>query len=157
MEKLIRKRDAIRELAEYLMTDAQIEWSGTASEDIEDWKELAEQILNNIPTIEPWDLYDAYEWCRDCKEYDIEHHNCPRWNRVIRKTLEENQPKHGEWIPCDKNGLALTELMRREGRKWYGYRCSNCNFIYKGNALTECDFCQKCGALMKGADNEHDK
>lgn len=32
------------------------------------------------------------EWCHDCKEYDKEHHCCPRWNRVIRTTLEEAQP-----------------------------------------------------------------
>lgn len=35
---------------------------------------------------------DTDEWCHDCKEYDKEHHCCPRWNRVIRTTLEEAQP-----------------------------------------------------------------
>lgn len=64
-----------------------------------------------------------------------------------RKILTE---KTGEWIHCTKEGLALTELMRREGKKWYGYRCTNCNFIYKGNALTESRYCQGCGANMKG-------
>ena len=29
------------------------------------------------------------EWCTDCKEYDKEHHNCPRFNRVIREALKE--------------------------------------------------------------------
>ena len=33
--------------------------------------------------------YNPDEWCHDCKEYDQERHCCPRWNRVIRKTLEE--------------------------------------------------------------------
>ena len=31
------------------------------------------------------------EWCSDCKEYDHERHCCPRFNRVIRETLEEIQ------------------------------------------------------------------
>ena len=55
----------------------------------------------------------------------------------------------GEWIPCTKGGLPLTELGRRERQKWYGYKCSKCNFIYKGNALTESPFCQNCGARME--------
>lgn len=29
------------------------------------------------------------EWCTDCKEYDHEKHCCPRFNRVIRTTLNE--------------------------------------------------------------------
>ena len=29
------------------------------------------------------------EWCTDCKEYDQERHCCPRFNKVIRETVEE--------------------------------------------------------------------
>ena len=29
------------------------------------------------------------EWCTDCKEYDHEKNCCPRFNRVIRNTVEE--------------------------------------------------------------------
>lgn len=29
------------------------------------------------------------EWCTDCKEYDQEHHCCPRFNRVIRQTIDD--------------------------------------------------------------------
>lgn len=39
------------------------------------------------------------EWCYDCKEYDKEKHSCPRWNRVIRNTLKDAQPK----IVCCKD------------------------------------------------------
>ena len=79
---------------------------------------------------------------------------------IVKEAVErfkeeyEIKPKQGEWIPCSKEGLALTELMRREGRKWYGYKCSNCNFIYKGNALLEFNFCPNCGCAMKGADDD---
>lgn len=30
-----------------------------------------------------------HEWCSDCKEYDKERHCCPRWNSVIRNTVDE--------------------------------------------------------------------
>lgn len=29
------------------------------------------------------------EWCTDCKEYDKEKHCCPRFNKVIRETIQE--------------------------------------------------------------------
>lgn len=29
------------------------------------------------------------EWCTGCKEYDTEKHCCPRFNNVIRHTLNE--------------------------------------------------------------------
>ena len=32
---------------------------------------------------------EADEWCQDCKEYDQERHCCPRFNRVIKQTMEE--------------------------------------------------------------------
>ena len=70
------------------------------------------------------------------------------------KLLDLVDRPQGEWIPCTKKGLPLTELGRRERQKWYGYKCSNCNFVYKGNALTESPFCQNCGAHMKGSDDE---
>jgi hypothetical protein len=54
----------------------------------------------------------------------------------------------GEWIECTKSGMPLTEYGRMTGEKWYGFKCSQCNFIYKGNALIESPYCQKCGAKM---------
>lgn len=32
---------------------------------------------------------DIDEHCTDCKEYDQENHRCPRWNRVIRTTMND--------------------------------------------------------------------
>lgn len=51
MSRYIEYDDAVERLGAYLMADAQIEWGGTASEDIEDWKELASDILKGAPTI----------------------------------------------------------------------------------------------------------
>ena len=44
-------------------------------------------ILNGLPSVQP--TYSLAEWCTDCKEYDQERHCCPRFNRVIRRTVEE--------------------------------------------------------------------
>ena len=39
--------------------------------------------------------YNTDEWCHDCKEYDHDKHCCPRYNKVIRNTVEEMKR------PCD--------------------------------------------------------
>ena len=51
-----------------------------------------------MPSAQPEQHYD--EWCTDCKEYDKERHCCPRWNKVIRQTLDEAQ--QSQWIPCSE-------------------------------------------------------
>jgi hypothetical protein len=61
-----------------------------------------------------------------------------------------NARQQGEWIECTKSGMPLTGYGRMMGEKWYGFKCSRCKFIYKGNALVESPFCQKCGADMRG-------
>lgn len=129
MEELIRRSDAIREInAQYASNNITHEVGLDMARAIE-----------NIPAVEPWDLYNPDEWCRDCKEYDTEHHNCPRWNRVIRRTLEENQPKQGEW---ERSGLGSLAL----------FRCSACG-VREEEKTT---FCPNCGAKMKGAGDEID-
>lgn len=62
---------------------------------------------------------------------------------------KEFERAKGKWIECTKSGMPLTEYGRRTGEKWYGFKCSQCNFIYKGNALIDSPFCQKCGADMR--------
>lgn len=44
--------------------------------------------IKQLPSAEPLD-----EWCKDCKEYDKKKNYCPRFNRVIRRTLEEAEPR----------------------------------------------------------------
>lgn len=34
---------------------------------------------------------ETFDWCTGCKEYDYEKHCCPRWNKMIRDTVEENK------------------------------------------------------------------
>lgn len=68
---------------------------------------------------------------------------------VSQPTITADRPR-GEWLPCSFSGLLMTEQVRKEGIKWYGYRCSNCDHIRKGNALIECNYCPYCGADMRG-------
>ena len=58
----------------------------------EAWTDAINQVdaeLSSLPSVQR----DTDEWCVTCKEYDSEHHCCPRWNRVIRETLKEAQPE----------------------------------------------------------------
>lgn len=44
------------------------------------------------------------EWCDSCQEYDHNKHCCPRWNKVIKNTIEELKTTQSEppWIPVTK-------------------------------------------------------
>ena len=95
--------------------------------------------LEKLPSAQP--EYRLDEWCTDCKEYDAEKHCCPRFNQVIRTTLDEMEParKKGKWKLL-KNGSAI---------------CSECGFTQM-NAwdLDNWDnFCRHCGADMRQEDN----
>lgn len=107
-------------------------------------------------TVEFAKVSEEFEWCHDCKEYDAERHCCPRWTKVIRKTVEEvkqGRPK-GKWIKP-------TGMMPPE---YHGhYECSECGFWamrdwyrpWKGVVLSK--FCGGCGAEMEGEeDNGND-
>ena len=64
------------------------------------------------------------------------------------QTIDALPVRHGKWIPCAKSGLILTEQMRKEGIRWYGFKCSVCNFIRKGNAPRDARYCECCGSRM---------
>lgn len=66
----------------------------------------------------------------------------------IAPTINAVPVRHGKWIPCAKSGLILTEQMRKEGIRWYGFKCSVCNFIRKGNAPRDARYCECCGSRM---------
>ncbi len=76
MSRLIRYDDAIERLGAHLMANAQIDYGGTASTDIEDWKKLADMILNGVPTIDAVSVVR----CKDCRygtwDEDVEVYDC---------------------------------------------------------------------------------
>ena len=87
MSRLIRYDDAIERLGAHLMANAQIDWGGTASTDIEEWKELADMILNGVPTIEAVSVVHG-EW----KPFDL------KWGRSIWYCTACEE---GVEVPCD--------------------------------------------------------
>lgn len=87
------------------------------------------------------------EWCTDCSEYDHERNCCPRFNRVIRKTLEEQQEwKTGKW----RIGTIPPSV---------GTHCDNCGWAWadhidavklnKTLSLIKTRYCPNCGARME--------
>lgn len=82
-------------------------------------------LIDNAPTVEP--CYQTTS-CLDCKNYDKETHNCPRYCEVIKEAIK-SRPK-GEWIV---SGL--------------DYQCSNCGMV---PCFRQDNFCPNCGAKMKG-------
>lgn len=77
----------------YILSSGEMFWGGM--ETIEDFETKYNYLevepvninLGQEPTIHPEPHYD--EWCDSCKEYDKEKHSCPRWNKVIKSTVEE--------------------------------------------------------------------
>lgn len=82
--------------------------------------------IDNAPTVEP--CYQTTS-CLDCKNYDKENYNCPRFCEVIKEAI--NSRPQGEWQKVGK----------------FAYECSICGESVCGDFL---NFCPNCGAKMKG-------
>ena len=97
---------------------------------------------------------DTYEWCRDCKEYDHNRHCCPRWNRVIRTTLEEAQleRKKGKWLDGPEGEpVALFEDAEGNCLPAESCWCSECGewLVGSDEYRVNGNFCPNCGADMR--------
>ena len=79
------------------------------------------------------------EWCTGCKEYDHERHCCPRFNRVIRTTLDEVTPQmiKGKWNQISPAGI---------------YECSVCGQNVMTDDIDVYHYCHGCGAKMEDQD-----
>ena len=96
--------------------------------------EDAVSAIENLPSEQP--EYRLDEWCTDCKEYDTEKHCCPRFNQVIRTTLNEmkSERKKGKWIynspvtmKCDQCGFVIKDW------DWHRFKfCPNCDCDMRG-------------------------
>ena len=104
-------------------------------------KNQYESDVANIKALPTAHDYSTDEWCAGCKEYDHEKHCCPRFNRVIRETVEETQErKKGEWV--------LQQTQAGESQ----WRCSECSaeiFTHDGkHKIIVARYCYQCGAKM---------
>lgn len=67
--------------------------------------------IDALPSAQPELHYD--EWCETCKEYDQERHSCPRWNRVIRQTVDDLKIAQ----PTQKNDSNTLDALDCVGRQ----------------------------------------
>ena len=103
-------------------------------------------ILNDLPSARP--EYRLDEWCTDCKEYDTEKHCCPRFNQVIRTTLNEmkSERKKGKWNTYYHSDID------------FSYSCNQCGYsapyqMIGGKVFQKkWNFCPNCGARMTEED-----
>ena len=103
-------RQAVKELAH---NQVRKKYCGMAFKEQRDFYiKLADSIIDLLPPAQPEPHYD--EWCTDCKEYDKEKHSCPRWNKVIRQTLQDAQPE-----PCD-DAVSRSWLLAEYDRQHQG-------------------------------------
>ena len=99
--------------------------------------------------------YCLDEWCTECKEYDHERHCCPRFNHVIRTTLQEVKEEQVE----RKKGKWIDEKINSYASRTYCSECGNsAPFIcvsgdYYGRnmhgELKKTKFCPSCGSPME--------
>lgn len=99
--------------------------------------DMAIEALSNKPTD---------EWCTDCKEYDHEKHCCPRFNRVIRTTLNEavaNLKEEFESAVPNCQKCAIKELWEETEKEDLVavVRCKDCKWAEK--AILD-EYCVEC-------------
>ena len=128
---------------------------GTREMTMDEAKSDFDTIIDLQPTVEaePNTAIETVNWYHQNADGEMvlgANSNQQAWFKAddVFKALKAEPTKHGRWFPCTKTGMPLTEYGRRQGEKWFGYKCSECNTIYKGNALTESPYCQRCGAKM---------
>ena len=81
-----------------------LERNGTvAMAEIKQW---CIDLLQALPSVSEPD-----EWCYECREYDVEHHCCHRFNKVIRKTLDDFREENGIVLckDCKKHNVIIGE------------------------------------------------
>ena len=123
----------------------------TAIEAADDWDggynltraDIIEKAIESLPPVQP--KYNTSEWCHDCSEYNQVKHCCPRFNNVIRKTVEEiKQPKVAHWKEIG----------------YHIYECSECGRVESindfENVYIEYPYCH-CGCRMVKPQKSEDK
>ena len=83
--------------------------------------------LNALPSAQP----ETDGFCADSKEYDQERHFCPRFDRVIKTTIDEMKTEQ-RWIPC-------SERLPEDGRQVLVYARSVHYALAKYDEMREAD------------------
>lgn len=95
--------------------------------------------LKNLPSVYP----ELDEWCTDRKEYDVENHNCPRFNRVIRETVDEIKHK-------SKSVIYHGDVYADGCMVYDTAECPSCGYIFDEDDLVwKAPFCPHCGQELE--------
>lgn len=99
--------------------------------DRREFKRWLDRVRWHVKKVDELTKRSEDEWCTECKEYDNEKHYCPRFRKVIRRTVQEieEERKKGKWL--------LTDTM---------YACNKCHSVFYETS----PFCPNCGADMRG-------
>lgn len=122
-----KKLDTISRQATIRWVKTECNPYGKPTLDFESGKKVIEH-LKQMPYAQPEHTNSCYinSWCIGCKEYDHERKCCPRYNRVIRQTLDEAYA-HGEteaeyrFHKTEKR----CDTCRHEKSQWFN-RCADC-------------------------------
>ena len=127
--------DSIELTLDYPIPDA--DWDKIMDVEFENTKSITFRTKSG-KTVEFVKVSEEFEWCHGCKEYDQEKHCCPRWNKVIRKTVEELKQE-------------------RPKGKWINAKCSACGnlapFWPMASTYYHTNYCPNCGSPMEGEEN----
>lgn len=131
---LILKSEAVQAIAEYEMYGAQMDNPGTASDNIEDWKELGEMILHDVQPIEPMPRYIdntlvARHYCNGMVAMN---------EKCYRRLQKVKEPRRGKWIQEEPVGNDQSI-----------YRCNQCGMAYVWDTVYTPNFCPNCGTLTR--------
>lgn len=108
--------------------------------DRKEFKRWLERVKWHVKKVDELTRRSEDEWCTDCPAYDHEKHNCPRFNRVIRETVEE--------IKTERKSVTYYLDRHSDGRMVA--ECPSCGYIYdKDDNVWGEPFCPHCGQELK--------
>ena len=139
MDRLETKVISAKDLIDYCKHYIEL-YKGTQNDKAR--REMLLSVIGEIVNM-PSAIPKLDEWCTDCKEYNIANHNCPRFNRVIRRTVEEIQHKSKSVI-YHGDGYA-------DGCMVYDTaECPSCGYIFDaGDSVWKESFCPHCGQELE--------
>lgn len=107
-------------------------------------KTVTKDYMTEADAIEAWNRAMGAErgldeWCTDCKEYDHEKHCCHRWNRVIKKVVDEVREKYDE-------RTAKVEVVEKPNI----FKCSECGQYFHSTSWgSPVAYCSRCGCRLE--------
>ena len=118
--------------------------------DRKEFKRWLERVKWHVKKVDELTRRSEDERCTDCPAYDHEKHYCPRFNRVIRETVEEMRQeklerKKEKCVWCDSPFRIEYYWIDREGCT-ASFQDEERHLVATGIA----NYCPNCGADLRG-------